>query len=172
MKKESIAKIILEKLVDGLIIWLEAFEWPYWKRYDYSDETIKRTIYRLKKEELLEIKKKGRNRIIKITKKGEKQVLKYKLEKLQVKKPRVWDRKWRIVIFDIPEKKRIARDVLREKLISLGFVKIQRSVFIHPYDCKKEIDFIKEVYEINPYVRFVIADFIEDQEYFLQKFNL
>ena len=55
-----------------------------------------------------------------------------------------WDKKWRLVIFDIPEKKRKARNALREKLIELGFGKWQRSIYISPHDFGQDLrDFLK-----------------------------
>ncbi len=73
---------------------------------------------------------------------------------MQIKKSAIWDRKWRVVFFDIPEKKRKARDALRNKLRELGFRELQKSVFVHPYSCQSEIDFIVEFFEIRPYVRY------------------
>src|SRR3990167_2211250 len=64
-----------------------------------------------------------------------------------------WDKKWRVVIFDIPEKSRMARDALRRKLKELEFRELQKSVFVHPYECKKEIDFIIEFFNLRHYVR-------------------
>lgn len=45
-----------------------------------------------------------------------------------------WDNKWRVVIFDINEKKRNQRNNLRFKLVSLGFGMLQKSVYISPLD--------------------------------------
>lgn len=54
-----------------------------------------------------------------------------------------WDERWRIVIFDIPEKEKKARDRLREKLRELGFGMIQESVWLTPYNVAKDIrDFL------------------------------
>jgi len=47
---------------------------------------------------------------------------------------RPWDGKWRVVIFDIPEVERNKRLALRAELISLGFGKLQKSVYISPLD--------------------------------------
>lgn len=56
-----------------------------------------------------------------------------------------WDKKWRVVIFDIPEKERGKRDVLRKKLISLGFGKLQESIYITPLDVLYDIkEWLKE----------------------------
>lgn len=51
-----------------------------------------------------------------------------------------WDRKWRIVIFDIPEKKKRLRENLRRKLVDLGFGRWQKSVYIIPHDIRDEIN--------------------------------
>ena len=56
------------------------------------------------------------------------------------------DGEWRIVIFDIPEKFKKAREALRMKLKELGFLELQKSVFIFPYECEDEINFIVEVF--------------------------
>lgn len=45
-----------------------------------------------------------------------------------------WDKKWRVVVFDIAEISRQKRDLLRKKLKELGFGMLQRSVWITPYD--------------------------------------
>lgn len=50
-----------------------------------------------------------------------------------------WDGRWRIVIFDIPEKKRFLRDALREKLLLLGFGKWQESVYLNPHQIEQEM---------------------------------
>jgi DNA-binding transcriptional regulator PaaX len=45
----------------------------------------------------------------------------------------VWDGKWRIVLFDVPETKRPIRDYLRGVLKRLGFKEFQRSMWAWPY---------------------------------------
>ena len=45
-----------------------------------------------------------------------------------------WDGKWRVVVFDIPESDKATREFLRRKLVSLGFGKLQKSVYISPLD--------------------------------------
>ena len=56
-----------------------------------------------------------------------------------------WDKKWRIVIFDIEETSKQIRERLRRKLKELGFGMLQESVFISPYDIAKDFaEFIEE----------------------------
>jgi len=88
---------------------------------------------------------------------GKKRILKYNLEEMKIKLPDKWDKKWRVVMFDIPEKKRKGRDALREKIKELGFYEMQKSVFIFPFECRDEIDFIVEFFQLRPYVRYAEA---------------
>jgi hypothetical protein len=89
-----------------------------------------------------------------LTEKGKLVASKFDPDYLAIKKPSIWDKRWRVVIYDIPISKNKARDALRRKLNELGFKEWQRSVFIHPYPCQDEIDFIIEFFEIRPYVRY------------------
>lgn len=73
---------------------------------------------------------------------------------LIIKRPPTWDKRWRVVIYDIPDKKKKARDALRHKLTELGFKEWQKSVFIHPYPCQDEINFIIEFFDVRSYVRY------------------
>lgn len=86
---------------------------------------------------------------------GKKQILRYNLEEMKIKRPAKWDKLWRVVIFDVPESFRQGRDALALKLKQLGFYPLQKSVFIHPYECKKEVYFIVEIFDLRPYVRFM-----------------
>lgn len=133
---------------------------------------IKRVLYNLEKRKLISLKEAGGELIATFNEKGKKLVLKYKFDELATKKPSKWDKKWRIVIFDIPEKKKRARGVLRDKLKQLGFYQLQRSVFVHPFECQREIELVSRFYEVEPYVYFIRADYIDNQEKLKEKFNL
>src|SRR3989344_4682297 len=52
----------------------------------------------------------------------ENKALKFKIDEMEIKKPAKWDGEWRIVIFDIPERFKKAREALRKKLKDLGFI--------------------------------------------------
>ena len=103
---------------------------------------------------------------------GKKRILKYDLDNMKINKPSKWDGYWRIVVFDIPEDEKKARSALRVKLKDLGFYPMQKSVFVYPYDCKDEINFISEIFDIKPYVRFIIAKDIDISLNLKHKFKL
>jgi len=103
---------------------------------------------------------------------GHEKALKYSIEDIQIPEPLVWDKKWRLVMFDIPETQRLARRVLKEKLDEIGFASIQKSVYIYPYPCHNELDFMRTLYDIKPYVKLLVVDKLEDEEQFRKRFNL
>ena len=134
---------------------------------------LKRTLYNLTKERLVKISynKKGEE-IIKITGDGEKRILKYKYEDIKILTPKKWDKLWRLVIFDIPEVHRKARNALTSKLRELGFYPLQKSVFIFPYECRNEIDFVCEHFKIREYVNYFIVKEPENGDYLMKWFDL
>lgn len=60
-----------------------------------------------------------------------------------------WDKKWRIVMFDIPENSRGARDHIRRLLKELGFKQLQLSVWVHPLPCLDHFNTIEKAYGID-----------------------
>lgn len=83
-----------------------------------------------------------------------------------------WDKKWRILIFDIPESRRFDRDNIRNSLISVGFLKLQNSVWVYPYDCENIISLLKADSEIGDNMLYIIAHSIENEEEIKKYFNL
>lgn len=144
-------------------------DYKKWKKFDPN--RLKQTVNRLKERGFITTSEKEGQIVVEITKEGRKQILKYDLEEMEIKVPNRWDGKWRFVIFDIPNKKKIARDLFRKKLKELGFFHLQRSVFVHPFPCQKEIRFLRTVWEIEPYVFFFIAGYLEDDKWLRSKFS-
>lgn len=127
---------------------------------------------KLRKQKLIEIKKDGNAHKIFLTENGREIFLRFNYEELEIKNPKLWDRNFRIIIFDIPEKKRAARDSLREKIKELGCVKFNDSVWVYPYPCQKEIDFIANYWGIGKYVQFILAKDITNRDLLEKSFNL
>ena len=108
---------------------------------------------------------------ITLTEKGKMKALTFYFENMKLNKGN-WDGKWRMVTFDIPEKKRKGRDALRNKIKELGFYELQKSVWIYPFKCKDEIDFIIEFFGLRRYVRFVVVDSIDNEPHLKAIFKL
>ena len=132
----------------------------------------RRSLRRMVRQRYVEIISINGVEVIKITEKGKTRALRYQLDTMSVARPKKWDRKWRLVIFDIPEKKKIARETLRRKLTAMDFVRIQKSVFIHPFPCREQIEFLREVYQLRPYFIYLEATHIEDEAKYRRRFEI
>lgn len=105
-----------------------------------------------------------------LTDKGKLRVLTYHFQEMKLERKN-WDGKWRVVLFDIPEKLKQGREILRDKLKQLGFHKLQESIFIFPYECQNEIEFIIEFFNLRKYVRIGILEKIDNELYLKKIFN-
>jgi|SRR3989338_2593605 len=107
-----------------------------------------------------------------LTEKGKKKALRYQIDEIRIVPKGAWDRKWRIVIFDIPEKRKKARDAVSFALKRAGFYQLQKSVFVHPFECSDEVNFIIEFFEVRPHVRFILAEHIDNAIHLKKIFKL
>lgn len=107
-----------------------------------------------------------------LTENGQKRALRYNIDDIKIKTPPRWDKKWRLVIFDIPEKKKHGREILRSKLKELGFHQFQKSCFIYPHECENEINFVVELFELRPYVTLLRVEKITNEAALKLKFKL
>lgn len=132
-------------------------------------ERGEREIRRLKKTGYVALTKTPEGFMIRLLKKADRRLKSIMFEDLTLPRPAKWDGKWRLFIFDIPEKSRLARDLLRRKLKDLGMYNIQRSVFAYPYDCRTELDFLGKHYGIERFTTYAEVSYSDlDKE--LRKF--
>jgi len=143
-----------------------------WK--EINRNSLRRAIKSLYESKMIKMKynKKKDAIAVVLTQDGKKKALTYDLLKMKIKKPKNWDKKWRIVLFDIPEHFKKERDNLRWKLKRLSFFEYQKSVFVHPYNCRDEIDYIIEMSNIRKFVRFIVADFLDNELHLKKHFSL
>ena len=141
-------------------VWCPEFH-KFRYRFEKKEERKKfsQFIYYLKKKGYIKIKNLEQKQAILITKKGADKVLKIKLKTKQ--KKRRTDGKWQMIIFDIPERKRHLRDLLRESLYLLGYKMLQQSAWICPYDVLKETEAILRKYSLDPYAKLFLIEEIE-----------
>lgn len=178
MKKKTIVKIILATIGFAGIMTIAAIapnslqmlELFRLGKKKYKPRSAYHALKRMQKQRLIEIKKEVDDKIIlTITEKGKKKLLEYNIDDMEIKKPEKWDKKWRIVSFDIPEKRKGAREALREKLKDFDFYPLQKSLFVFPFPCQDEIDFIAKIFQIQNYITYFEAPKISN-EYKLRKY--
>ena len=138
----------------------------------YNKKQIQDSIRDLNKEKLIKKKENYDGSIlISLTEKGRLRALNIKFRYLKNKKEG-WDKKWRMVAFDIPDECRKGRDAIRYRLKVTGFFELQESLFLYPFDCQKEIDEFVKIFKIEKYVHFGVLELIDNQSWLLKFFNL
>ena len=127
---------------------------------------------RWEKSKIVEIDYSQTDPIIRITEKGLKKALQFKLKDLKLKRPLNWDKKWRVIIFDVPEWKRKSRDYFRQNLVNLGFHQLNKSVFIYPFSCFDEVEYLRQISGIGKEVTYMTVVSIESGTNLKQIFDL
>lgn len=145
-------------------------EYEIWKRFNIP--YLKRTLKRLEKQKLVEIDEQEGVQVVRITNDGRKRVLRMALDELAIKKPKMWDEKWRLVSFDLPEKISKLRKILVEYLRAWGFYPLHKSVYLHAYPCLNEVLFLREYLGVGEYVRVFIVARIENDQVFRDFFGV
>jgi DNA-binding transcriptional regulator PaaX len=87
-------------------------------------------------------------------------------------RPKKWDGRWRVVMFDIWESRRSVRDRLRFLLRRIGFVKIQNSVWVYPHDCEEVVALVRAELRTGKSVSYLIADALEGDRELRKIFGL
>ncbi len=141
-------------------------------RRRYPAEVIRQAIYRLDKKGWIILKKKGDKWQIALSQQGRKVLLLYEAGVKHIRKPKKWDRKWRILIFDIPESRKTVRELIRKSLKNLSFRWIQDSVWIHPYECREVLELLRTRCGIRTQALYLRVETIDQEEKFKKYFHL
>ena len=140
--------------------------------HNFSAKKLNTAVCDLKKEKLIEKKKNYDGSIlVSLTEKGIMRAINFRFRNLNIKQEK-WDGKWRMVAFDIPNECRKGRNALNYRLKMGGFYELQESIFLYPYDCKKEIDAFVKLFKLEKFVRFGLLDFIDNQDGIKLKFGI
>lgn len=159
-------------LMPGLPIALKPFLQKQQKKWGhFNRRKLKAEIKRLQKIGVIEETLQGGELLFKLTEKGKEKVLKYRLEKLSLLHNK-WDGKWRLVIYDIPKGKKNQADAFRRLLKKLELLQLQKSVYLTPYACKNEVEFLKTLYGIEEHVTLLTVSGIEHEISYKSYFGL
>ena len=177
VRKERVQKAILYSVAAvgvlsvGLLApnVLQALKMFGWRPHKRQSEVIARCRTKLIRRDLIEKDKRG---FLRLTSLGEIRLRELERREHKIPKPKRWDKKWRALIFDIPDKRIGLRDKLRNTLSSIGFVKLQRSVWIYPYDCEELVALLKADFRIGIDLLYLIIDKIENDKKLREHFGL
>ncbi len=125
----------------------------------YSRQKFSKLISYLKGRGYIRVKGLQQNEGIIITKKGIEKAL--FAEAMQSRRVKRRDGKWLMVMFDIPEKRRVLRNLLRSILQNFGFKKFQHSVWVTPYDVSAAVEKVLALHSLDEYVKMFVIKEIE-----------
>lgn len=137
-------------------------------RFNYKAKSV---LGRLAEKGCIEFVEENGKRRARITEKGE-QMLQLETEKTAIAKKRKWDRRWRLVIFDIPERRKNVRTKIRRFMQEYGFVRLQDSVWVYPHDCEDLVALMKVNFRIGADVLYLIVEKIEHDKHLREHFAL
>lgn len=128
----------------------------------HNKKKVYDTFYDLKRRGDIRIKQQKGQIYISLTEKGKKKAGWLQIDELKIKRPKKWDKKWRVIIFDIVELKKVHRDAFRGKLKELGFQPLQKSVWVSPFACNDEIALLRDFFGLSEKdIRLIVAKNIE-----------
>jgi hypothetical protein len=114
---------------------------------------VEETFYYLKRSGLVRFKRSGKDWLLSLTDLGKTRLPKLNLSAVKVPKPRKWDNRWWLVAADIPTKKyRQGADLLRRKMKDMGFYSLQRTLWLYPFDPRREIEFVSQSFGVAHFV--------------------
>lgn len=177
-KRHELANIILKGLLYGGAITIAAtspsfipkilprlIKYAKYKKRKKENErrNFYDAFYRLKKQGLIKMEYQGKQLYISLTQEGKKRCGRFQIDDLKIRKPLRWDKKWRVLIFDIKEKSKIKREALRGKIKQLGLFQLQKSVWVCPYDFFKEMETLRRFFGLkNKEMKIITATEIEN----------
>lgn len=136
-------------------------------------QRINQGITRLEQSGFVTVSGEYAKRRVKITEKGKKVLKQIAFEGMMIPEPAFWDGKWRILVFDINERRRRARNQLRRLIQGQGFVRMQDSVWVYPYPCDEFISLVRAHLKSGVgEMRFFVAEALESDKALREHFNV
>lgn len=148
--------LALEKTVDLGVELNDMVNNPNYYIYGTGNENLKQSAFsqaikRLRERGLIENYKVDADKVmIKLTALGK--------DALGRDEKKEWDGKWRIVLFDIPEQKRIVRNLFRRRLKEWGFKNLQQSVWVTQRNITDRLKILIHDLKVEDWVAVIESD--------------
>lgn len=123
----------------------------------HTKPQLTRAVYRVRKLKLITVVRRDHHTVISLTTHGRKVAMRYALDEIEIERPFRWDGTWHMVMFDIPNSLRVARNAFRTRLKRLGLAPFQESAWVSPFPCREEIRFIAQMLGIGPFVKTLVV---------------
>ncbi len=114
-----------------------------------SRQRLHETAARMKRKGWVVFEMKDGRKHMRVTEKGMREITSIRLGTYTIRQPRKWDGRWRMVMFDIVERRRKDREKIRSILLNLGLYRLQDSVWVHPFDFEEVIALLKTEFRLG-----------------------
>jgi DNA-binding transcriptional regulator PaaX len=135
------------------------------------ERELRRITYYMKQRGLISYGTKDYEHGLVLTSKGKDRLKKKSYTNLEIPAPEKWDDKWRLVFFDIPMELNQGRLSFIYKLKMMGFQNLQKSIWIHPFPSRPEIEAIAEHLGIRKFVTYVEISEIDAEKALRKRFS-
>ena len=133
---------------------------------------LRRSVKNLERSGLVKTEKRGEGVYVALTNRGKIEAVIHNFKISKFSDNKTLDGVWKIIMFDIPETKKSARRALNKTLKDMGCYPYQKSVFITPFSCDKEIDFIGNYFGVRKNISILTATKIENDSAVRKYFKL
>lgn len=146
-------------------------DWKEWEKYNLP--RLRYILKRMMRQNLIKQEEHADGTTtITLTQKGKLRNLTYNIETMEIHKPKAWDGRWRLVIYDITKFKKREADMLRRVLTRLKMYRLQKSVYLYPYPCKEELEFLRHYFSVPEGVLYLTVSGIENDDAFRRYFGV
>ena len=138
----------------------------------FSTKAVDQSVENLKRKGLLKLVRGQSGWRLALTERGQTELFAYEMQQKMLKRPRQWDGKWHLLIFDIEESKKRVREQVRRMLMAFGFYRLQDSVWVHPYECEEILELLRTKYRVRYEALYIRAEKIANDHWLLNHFGL
>jgi len=154
---EKILYWLLEGMCDLLMSSRRLYRWQYDQMYrgylDDIDKTfdkkLRQRVSRYRKRGWVVVSETKGRRWLTLSDKGKKKLMDEKIKNVRFAPEIKWDGVWRVIIYDLGDIKAVHRYKVMRTFLRWGFCHVQKSVFVFPHACDKEVRMVAEFYELG-----------------------
>lgn len=138
----------------------------------YPEKSLERSLANLRRRGYIKFVQGPTGWRIELTDGGRNELSAYEFKEKLIKQPAKWDNKWRMLIFDVAEKRRSIRDKIRRALVSFGFYRLQDSVWVYPHECEEILELLRTKYGVRYEALYLRTEYLAKDAYLRQHFNI
>lgn len=140
-----------------------------WDKYNLW--RLRQVIKRMQDSKYVEIFDDNGISVVRISEEGKKKLFKYNLEDISLDESG-WDGKWRLIIYDVALAKKSQSEMFRRTLNKLKLLKLQKSVYLTPFKCEDQIEYLRQMYDIGQETIILKVGSIENEAVYRKYFGI